>query len=139
ITQKNAQVFANVFVGRAKPWVIQLPLADLKPAEADLVAQIAVLSVFVVPHPPATQLSILKWAGEGGRLGRIPSPSLEAVAKGVERWNGKWRHALKREVAELPEPLVEALRLETPATEPGAPAAAPEAPSAGEEGEPEES
>jgi hypothetical protein len=118
IGQKNAQIFANVFIGRAKPWVTQLPLAELKPAEADLLVQTAALAVFSLPHPPATQLGILKWGAEGGRLGRLSEPATAAIVKGLDRWNGKWRGALHREVAELPEPIVAALKVETLAPAP---------------------
>ncbi len=133
MTSKNAQIFANVFIGRAKPWVTQLPLADLKPAEADLIVQTAALAVFVAPHPPATQLGILKWAAEAGRLGRLTPPAMEVVSKGIERWNGKWRVALRREVAELPEEIVSVLRLDAAPPAPAGPEGAPDAPEAGEE------
>lgn len=125
ITPKNAQIFANVFIGRAKPWVTQLPLAELKPAEADLLVQTALLAAFTVPHPPATQLGLLKWAVEGGRLAGTSEPVLAAIVKVVERWSGKWRGALRREVAELPEPIAAVVKVETPepaAREEGAPA-----------------
>jgi hypothetical protein len=112
IGNKNAQIFANVFIGRAKPWVTQLPLAELKPAEADLLVQVALLAAFSVPHPPATQLSLLKWGAEGGRLSRLAEPALATIIKAMERWNGKWRGVLKREVAELPEQIVQALKLD---------------------------
>ena len=110
LAPKHAQIFSNVFIGRAKPWVAQLGLADLKPAEADVLVHCAVMSVFTLPHPPVTQLGILKWAQENGRLGKLQDEALEAVKKGVGRWSGRWQSALRKEVVELPEEIAAALK-----------------------------
>jgi hypothetical protein len=110
LAPKHAQIFSNVFIGRAKPWLGQLPLAELKPAEADVLVHCAVLAVFSIPHPPVTQLGVLKWAQENGRLGKLQEAALQAVKKGVSRWSGKWQGALRREVAELPEEILPALK-----------------------------
>ncbi len=110
LAPKHAQIFSNVFIGRAKPWVAQLALADLKPAEADVLVHCAVMSVFTIPHPPVTQLGILKWAQENGLLGKLHPEALEAVKKGVSRWSGRWQSALRKEVAELPEEIAAALK-----------------------------
>jgi hypothetical protein len=116
LTARNAQIFANVLIGRAKPWIGQLPLADLKPAESDLLVQCALLAVFQVPHAPVTQLGVLKWSAEAGKLAKLPPGVLEAVVKGLGRWSGKWQGVLKREVAELPEVILSTLKAEqTPA------------------------
>jgi hypothetical protein len=110
LAPKHAQIFSNVFIGRAKPWLGQLPLAELKPAEADVLVHCAVLAVFTIPHPPVTQLGVLKWAQENGRLGKLHEAALEAVKKGVSRWSGKWQGALRKEVADLPEEIQSALK-----------------------------
>ena len=110
LAPKHAQIFSNVFIGRAKPWVAQLALAELKPAEADVLVHCAVMSVFTIPHPPVTQLGVLKWAQENGLLGKLHPEALEAVKKGVSRWSGRWQGALRKEVAELPEEIAAALK-----------------------------
>ena len=110
LAPKHAQIFSNVFIGRAKPWLGQLPLAELKPAEADVLVHCAALAVFTIPHPPVTQLGVLKWAQENGRLGKLHEAALEAVKRGVSRWSGKWQGALRKEVAELPEEILLALK-----------------------------
>ena len=110
LAAKHAQIFSNVFIGRAKPWVAQLALAELKPAEADVLVHCAVMSVFTIPHPPVTQLGVLKWAQENGLLGKLHPEALEAVKKGVGRWSGRWQGALRKEVAELPEEIAAALK-----------------------------
>jgi len=110
LAPKHAQIFSNVFIGRAKPWVAQLSLADLKPAEADVLVHCAVMSVFTIPHPPITQLGMLKWVHENERLGKLQEEALDAVKKGVSRWSGKWQGALRKEVAGLPEEIAAALK-----------------------------
>ena len=110
LAPKHAQIFSNVFIGRAKPWVAQLPLGELKPAEADVLVHCAVLSVFTLPHPPITQLGILKWTQENGLLGKLHPEALEAVKKAVARWSGRWQSALRKEVAELPEEIAAVLK-----------------------------
>ena len=117
LSPRQAQIFANVFIGRGKPWLAQLPLAELKPADLDALVHCAVLSVFLLPHPPVTQLGIIKWAQEQGRLGKLEPAALEALTKGLARWSGKWQGALRKEVAELPEEIAAILK---PAAEPPA-------------------
>ena len=113
---KDAQMFASVFIGRAKPWLACFPLADLKPADADALVHCALLSVFTLPHPPVTQLGVLKWAAEAGRLDKLHELALEAVKNGVARWTAKWQAALRKEVAELPEEIAAVLK--APSSEP---------------------
>ncbi len=103
VTSKNAQIFANVLIGRAKPWIGQVSLAEVKPGDADLLVHCAVMAVFGLPHAPNTQLGILKWVAESGRLAKLHPAALESALKIIGRWNGKWQGALRREVAELPE------------------------------------
>ncbi len=110
LTPKQAQIFANVFIGRGKPWLAQLPLTDLKPADIDALVHCAVLAVFTLPHPPVTQLGVLKWAAEQQPLDKLDPVALETFKKGVTRWNGKWQAALRKEVAELPEEIVAQLK-----------------------------
>jgi hypothetical protein len=110
LAPKHAQIFSNVFIGRAKPWVAQLTLGELKPAEADVLVHCAVMSVFTIPHPPVTQLGVLKWTQENDRLEKLQPEALEAIKKGVARWSGKWQGALRREVASLPEEIVAVLK-----------------------------
>ncbi len=110
LTPKQAQIFANVFIGRGKPWLAQLPLADLKPADIDALVHCAVLSVFTLPHPPVTQLGVLKWTAEQERLGKLDGPALEVLKKGISRWSAKWQAALRKEVAEVPAEVVAILK-----------------------------
>lgn len=110
LSAKSAQIFANVFIGRGKPWLAQLPMADLKPGDIDVLVDCAVLAVFTVPHPPVTQLGVLKWTKDQERLEKLETPALELVKKGVGRWSAKWQNALRKEVAELPEVIASVLK-----------------------------
>lgn len=109
LSQKNAQLFANVFIGKAKPWITQLSLAEVKPADADLLVHCALLAAFLLPHPPVVQLAILKWAAD--RLGKLHRLTAEAVSKNVARWSGKWQTALRDELPELPEEIAGVFKL----------------------------
>ena len=110
IALRNAQMFANVFIGKAKPWCALLPLADLKNSEADALVHCAVVAAFTLQHPPVTQLGVIKWAAEAGRLADLDATALGALTKGVARWPGKWHNILRNEVAELPAAILEVLK-----------------------------
>ena len=134
LTVKDAQMFASVFIGRAKPWLACFPLGELKPADADALVHCALLAAFTLPHPPVTQLGVLKWAAEAGRLAKLHEPALEAVKNGVARWTAKWQAALRKEVAELPEEIAAVLKSPAPeqAEPPAEDAAQAEAPAVDE-------
>ena len=112
ISIRNAQILANVLIGRAKPWIVQLPLTDLKPIEIDLLIHTAMMTVFSLPHPPASQLGILKWAAQHDRISKLQPVALEAVKKGLTRWNPKWQIALKNEIKDLPEEIAAVLKVD---------------------------
>ncbi len=111
---KGASILANVLIGRGKAWVLQLPLADLKPAEVDLLVFATVHGAFHQPQAPLTQLSILKWAAVADRLSKLPQALEQMVLKGVSRWSGKWQASLRREVAPLPDSWVDILKSPAP-------------------------
>jgi len=106
--------FANVMIGKGKPWIAQLPLADLKPAEADLLVHCATVSAFSANLPPITLVGVLRWAGEAGRLETLHESVSTLVAKSTSRWSGKWTAALRKEVPALPELIAAGLKPEAP-------------------------
>ena len=124
LTAKYRQFFFHIFIGKGKPWLLQLPLGDLKPGEADTLVHCAVECFALCP--PISQLSLLRWTHGAGRLKKVSAADLEAVAKGVARWNTKLQRQLKGEIAELPAALEAALKPE--ALEPAPEAAEPEQP-----------
>ena len=124
-SQKDRQIFANVLIGKGKPWLLHLPVADLKPAAADRIILCAVATCFPGQCPPFTQLSVLRWIVSAGRLSKLPAASLESIAKAVKRWQPKLRDDLKRDASELPAPIMEALNT-APVVQPQPAAPAPE-------------
>ena len=108
LTPEHSKLIGNVFIGRGKPWVLQLVLADLSPEDANAILSAVVFSTFNVNNAPITQLSVLRYAG--ARIGQLHENLIGMIARAVGRWNGKWQSALRKEVAELPEPILSALK-----------------------------
>ena len=128
LTAKYRQFFFNIFIGKGKPWLLQMPLGDLKPGEADTLVH---CTIECFPFcPPISQLSVLRWAEGAGRLKKVSAADLETVAKGVTRWNAKLQRQLKSDIAELPAALEAVLKPEAlqPEPEPAPAAAKPEQP-----------
>ncbi|HWL51680.1 MAG TPA: hypothetical protein VNQ90_04550 [Chthoniobacteraceae bacterium] len=139
---RHRQIFFNVLIGKGKPWLLHLPLAELKAADAHQLLHGAA-EVFSFCSP-ISQLSILRWAEAAGRLKKLPEGDLALLAKGVARWQGRLQRQLRAEIADLPEAIVAVLKPErkpdeaetAPATEKGKKAAP--APEAGSEEPPAE-
>ncbi len=108
LSAEHSKLIGNVFIGRGKPWVLQLPLESLTPEDAAPIASCAVFSAFNVNNPPITQLSILRYAAK--LLGSLHENLLGLVAKGVSRWSGKWQGSLRKELPELPAPIATAMK-----------------------------
>ncbi len=108
LNAEQSKLIGNVFIGRGKPWVLQFPLESLDEAESTAMVAALVFSVFNVNNPPITQLSILRFGA--ARLGSMHPNLQEMVAKNVERWNGKWQVALRRDCPVLPEIIAAALK-----------------------------
>ena len=123
LTAKYRQFFFNVFIGKGKPWLLQMPLGELKAFEADVMIHCAVESFPLCQ--PISQLSILRWAHGAGRLKKLTSADLDTAAKSIARWNAKLQRQLKAEIAELPPTLEAALKPEALKAE-AKPAAVPE-------------
>ncbi len=106
LSKSERRNFDAVMIGKGRPWICQLPLADWRPAESAAVLHVAVAACFAGGNvPPFTQLSLLKWIADADRLDKLPEDSLQLAIDGVARWSPKWKAALKKEIAVLPEPL----------------------------------
>lgn len=115
---KGASMFSSVLIGRGKAWILQVPLGEMKPAEADLTVFAALHGAFHQPQAPLTQLSIVKWAAAADRLANLPPVLEQMVLKGITRWSGKWQMALRREVSLLPDSWIDVLKSPTRADKP---------------------
>lgn len=121
VSKSERRNFDAVMVGKGRPWICQLPLAEWRPAESAAVIHVAVASCFAGGNvPPFTQLSLLKWIADADRLEKLPDDSLELIVEGVKRWSPKWKASLKKEVAVLPESLASVVAsAESAVDEPG--------------------
>ncbi|MEO6740690.1 MAG: hypothetical protein ABIP20_10575 [Chthoniobacteraceae bacterium] len=108
---EHSKLIGNVFIGRGKPWALQLQLADLPPEDANAILSAIVFSTFNVNNAPITQLSVLRYAGS--RIGSLHENLIGMVARAVGRWNGKWQSALKKEVTDLPEAILSVLKADS--------------------------
>lgn len=112
LSGKHRQFFFNVFIGKGKPWLLMLPLGDLKPGEADTLVHCAIETFPLCP--PLSQLSLLRWAHAAGRFKKLSAADVEAAAKAIGRWNRKLQRQLKTEIPELPPSWEAALKLDQP-------------------------
>ncbi|XHR29096.1 MAG: hypothetical protein ACFUZC_00740 [Chthoniobacteraceae bacterium] len=117
LSGKHRQYFFNVFIGKGKPWLLQLPLGDLKAGDADALVHAAIESFSFCP--PFSQLTILRWVHGAGRLKKVGESDLAAIVKSVSRWNAKLQRQLKAEIPELPAAVEAVLKPE--ASQPAAP------------------
>ncbi len=115
---RDAQNFAAVMIGKGKPWIAQIALADLKPADAALLVHCALIAAFSIGGPPVTPLGVLKWAAEAGQLAELHEAAVAAITKGVSRWSPKWADAVRNEVPGVPEVILAALKTAPPEPEP---------------------
>jgi hypothetical protein len=100
---RGPQIFANVLIGKGKAWLLQLPVDSLKPAELDLLASCALHGAFHAPQSPLTQIGVLRWAAKWERLSKIPEALDQLILRAIQRWSGKWKSVLQKEVQPLPE------------------------------------
>lgn len=123
LTKSERRNFDSVMIGKGRPWICQLALTDWRAVESNPVVQVAIAVCFSGNVPPFSQLSMLKWLAEGGRLDKLPEESLALVTEAIGRWSGKWKGALVREIPELPEAIAQAAALPEPARVEPAPVA----------------
>lgn len=106
---KDRQIFSNVFIGKGKPWLLHLPLAEMKSAETAPIVCCAIAVCFFGQCPPLTQHSVLVWIAAANPLTDLSAESIDAVANAVKRWQPKLQQQLKEQVAALPPAIADAL------------------------------
>jgi hypothetical protein len=119
---RDAQNFAAVLLGKGRPWIVHLSLAEAKPAEAEALAAAAVRVAFGAKESPVTQLGVLAWLGGAGRLETLDPGLLAVITAGVAQWKPKWAAAARQEIPNLPEAIAAALPAEPPPAQDGLPA-----------------
>jgi hypothetical protein len=117
---KDRQIFYSVLIGKNKPWLLQLDLKALKPAEAELIALTAIESAAGAPPPAA--VSVFHWAKPFQSLKTIPEPLQRELGKSVKKWSLRWQKQLSEE--DLPPALSEILQTKFAKSETEQPVAA---------------
>src|SRR5580704_17048175 len=103
---KHRQIFYSVLIGKNKPWLLQLDLKTLKPAEAELVALTAI-ECAAGANPPAA-VAVIQWAKPYQPLNTIPEPLQQELAKIFRKWSSRWQKQLPEQ--DLPPILKEVLQ-----------------------------
>jgi hypothetical protein len=124
---RDRQTIFNVFVGKNKPWILQVDLSTIKPADLKPLAE-ALLECVTFASPPAA-ISLIRWAKPFAALSGLAEPLQQDLGKTVRKWSSRWR----KELAELdPPPVVKEAVTVRPAppksVEPAKPAAQPAQP-----------
>lgn len=105
ITPRDRQNFANVFIGKGKPWIHHLDITGLRPIDAGKIIQCATAACFPRQVSPFTQLCLLRWIAASGRLAKQPEATQALMTQGIERWQPKFCRELLTDVPDLPEAL----------------------------------
>lgn len=113
-SQKDRQIFANVLIGKGKPWLLHLPLSELEDEKVGSIIHCAIVTCFPGQCPPLTQCSVLRWIGAADKLSAVPEELLQSAAKAVKRWHPKLQAELKSGVPVMPPILEEALIRQAP-------------------------
>ena len=117
---KDRQIFYSVLIGKNKPWLLQLDLKPLKPAEAGLIALTAIESAAGAPPPAA--VSVFQWAKPFQPLKTIPERLQQELGKSLKKWSLRWQNQLAQE--DLPPALSEILQTKLAKSESEPPVAA---------------
>jgi hypothetical protein len=117
---KDRQIFANVMLGKARPWLMNIPMAEMKPAEAHKLITPALESCQQAPI--FTQIWVLRWICEAEKFDTLPPEHIDSIGKSINRWQPRWRKELRKIIPKLPESL-EAVLVDSQSPPPGAPPA----------------
>jgi len=123
-TTKDRQIFANVMLGKARPWIMNVAMAEMKPADAQKLITPSLESC--AQAPIFTQIWVLRWICDADKFDTLPPEHIDSIGKSIGRWQPRWHKELRKIIPKLPDSLEAALANAT-----GRPAqhAAPAAPS----------
>ena len=104
---KDRQVFANVMLGKARPWLMNIPMAEMKPAEALKLITPALESC--AQAPIFTQIWVLRWICDAEKFDTLPPEHIASIGKSINRWQARWHKELRKIIPKLPDSLEAAL------------------------------
>jgi hypothetical protein len=100
---KDRQIFANVMLGKARPWLMNIPLGEMKPAEAHKFITPALESC--AQAPIFTQIWVLRWICDAEKFDTLPPEHIESIGKSINRWQPRWKKELRKIIVKLPDSL----------------------------------
>ncbi len=106
-TTKDRQIFASVLLGKAKPWLMNISMAEMTPGQALTIMTPALESCGLAPI--FTQIWVLRWICDAEKFDALPPEHIESIAKSINRWQPRWRKELRKIISKLPESLEAAL------------------------------
>ena len=92
---RDRQIVFSVLIGKNKPWLLQLDLATLKQAEAQLVALSAV-ECSIGANPPSA-VAVIQWAKPFQPLTTLSEPLQQEFAWIFKKWSSRWQRQLAQE------------------------------------------
>jgi hypothetical protein len=95
LESKDRQIFFSVLIGKNKPWLLQLDLKSLKPAEAQLVA-LSAIECLAGANPPSA-VAVIQWAKPFQPLETIPESVQHELAGTLGKWSARWQKQLAGE------------------------------------------
>jgi hypothetical protein len=104
---KDRQVFANVMLGKARPWLMNISMVEMKPAEAQKLITPALESCHQAPI--FTQIWVLRWICDADKFESLPPEHIESIGKSINRWQPRWQKELRKIIPKLPDSLEAAL------------------------------
>jgi hypothetical protein len=102
---RDRQIVFSVLIGKSKPWLLQLDLAALKQADAQLVA-LSAIECSIGANPPSV-VAIIQWAKSSQPLATLSEPLQQELARTFKKWSSRWQKQLAHE--DLPPLVREAL------------------------------
>jgi hypothetical protein len=106
-TTKDRQIFANVMLGKARPWIMNIAMAEMKAADAQKLIIPALESCHQAPI--FTQIWVLRWVCEADKFDTLTTEHVESIGKSINRWQGRWHKELRKIIPKLPDSLEAAL------------------------------
>jgi len=112
---KDRQIFANVMLGKARPWLMNIPIAEMKAAEAHKLITPALESC--AQAPIFTQIWVLRWICDAEKFDTLPPEHIDSIGKSINRWQPRWKKELRKIIPKLPDSL-EAVLTDSPGYHP---------------------
>jgi len=89
---RDRQIIFSVLIGKNKPWLLQLDLSTLKPADAQLVALTAI-ECSIGANPPSA-VAVIQWAKPWQPLATVSENLQLELAKICKKWSSRWQKQL---------------------------------------------